>query len=83
MGNTPDAVPQRLQRHEVFDVLIMVGSALGKLVEDGKVVPDSRVDVAQSVIGVAVARRRSQAGHQLGRRTQAYPLERKVDRLFR
>ena len=54
MGNTPDAVPQRLQRHEVFDVLIMVGSALGKLVEDGKVVADSRVDLAQSVIGVAV-----------------------------
>jgi molybdate transport system substrate-binding protein len=32
----------------------MVGSSLGELVEDGKVVADSRVDLAQSVIGVAV-----------------------------
>jgi molybdate transport system substrate-binding protein len=54
MGNTPDAVPQRIQRNEPIDVVIMVGSALSKLVEQGKVVADSRVDLARSLIGVAV-----------------------------
>jgi molybdate transport system substrate-binding protein len=54
MGNTNDAVPQRLARHEPIDVVIMVGSALGKLVEDGKIIPDSRVDLARSTIGAAV-----------------------------
>jgi molybdate transport system substrate-binding protein len=54
MGNTPDAVPQRLARHEPIDVVIMVGSALGKLVEEGKIIPDSRVDLARSAIGIAI-----------------------------
>ena len=54
MGNTPDAVPQRIQRNEPIDVVIMVGSALSKLVEQRKVIADSRVDLARSVIGVAV-----------------------------
>ncbi len=54
MGNTADAVPQRLARNEPIDVLIMVGSALNKLVEQGKVMADSRVDLARSAIGAAV-----------------------------
>ena len=32
----------------------MVGSALGKLVEEGKIIPDSRVDLARSAIGIAI-----------------------------
>jgi molybdate transport system substrate-binding protein len=54
MGNTADAVPQRLARHEPIDVVIMVGSALGKFVQDGKIIPDSRVDLARSAIGIAI-----------------------------
>lgn len=54
MGNTADAVPQRLARHEPIDVVIMVGSALGKFVEEGKIIPDSRVDLARSAIGIAI-----------------------------
>ena len=54
MGNTANAVPQRLARNEPIDVVIMVGYALGHLVEQGKVVPDSRVDLARSLIGAAV-----------------------------
>ena len=54
MGNTADAVPQRLARHEPIDVVIMVGPALGKLVDEGKIIPDSRVDLARSAIGAAV-----------------------------
>src|SRR5258708_13244747 len=54
MGNRADAVPQRLARNEPIDVLMMVGSALNKLVEQGKVMADSRVDLARSAIGAAV-----------------------------
>lgn len=54
MGHTPEAVPARLARGEPIDVLIMVGYALGGLVEQGKVVADSRVDLARSGIGIVV-----------------------------
>lgn len=54
MGTTPNAVPQRLGRKEPIDVVIMVGNALGDLVKAGQVLPDSRVDLARSLIGAAV-----------------------------
>jgi molybdate transport system substrate-binding protein len=44
----------RLERGEPADVLIMVGYALGDLAKNGKVIPDSRVDIVKSGIGVAV-----------------------------
>ncbi len=54
MGQTVDAVPARLARGEPIDVLIMVGDALGHLVEQGTVDADSRADLARSAIGVVV-----------------------------
>jgi molybdate transport system substrate-binding protein len=54
MGDTPDTVPSRLKRGEDIDVVIMVGYALGDLVKQGKVIADSRVDLARSGIGVVV-----------------------------
>jgi molybdate transport system substrate-binding protein len=54
MGTTTNAIPVRLERGEPADVLIMVGYALGDLVGKGKVIPDSRVDLVKSPIGVAV-----------------------------
>ena len=54
MGETPQAIPMRLSRNEPADVLIMVGYALGDLLDKGKVVAGSRVDLADSPIGVAV-----------------------------
>jgi molybdate transport system substrate-binding protein len=54
LGTTHDAIPMRFQRGESMDVLIMVGSALGELVKEGKVIPDSRVDLSRSLIGMAV-----------------------------
>src|SRR5271165_4320263 len=54
MGNTPGAVPARIRRGEPIDVVIMVGDALGDLIKEGKVIADSRVDLARSSIGVAV-----------------------------
>src|SRR5258708_1267792 len=54
MGTTPNAIPVRLERGEPVDVLIMVGYALADLAKQGKVVPDSRVDLVKSPIGIAV-----------------------------
>ena len=54
MGSTANAVPQRLARHEPIDVVIMVGYALDELVKQGKVLPESRRELARSLIGVAV-----------------------------
>jgi molybdate transport system substrate-binding protein len=54
MGNTPQAIPNRLERGERADLLIMVGDALDELTDKGKVVSDSRVPLALSPIGVAV-----------------------------
>jgi molybdate transport system substrate-binding protein len=54
MGDTPNAVPARLARGEKLDVVIMVGTALDDLIKQGKVLPDSKVVLARSSIGVAV-----------------------------
>src|SRR5712664_1687097 len=54
MGTTVNAIPIRLERGEPVDVLIMVGYALGDLAKQGKVIADSRVDLAKSPIGIAV-----------------------------
>jgi molybdate transport system substrate-binding protein len=54
MGNTTEAIPNRIQRGEPVDVVIMVGYVLDDLIKQGKVISDSRVDLAQSGIGVAV-----------------------------
>ena len=54
MGTTVNAIPIRLERGEPADVLIMVGYALGDLINKGKVVADSRVDLVKSPIGMVV-----------------------------
>lgn len=54
MGKAPEAIPTRLARGEPADVVIMVGYALGDLIKQGKVMADSRVDLADSRIGMAV-----------------------------
>jgi molybdate transport system substrate-binding protein len=54
MGTTTNAIPVRLERGEPADVLIMVGYALGDLIKQGKVIADSRVDLVNSKIGLAV-----------------------------
>jgi molybdate transport system substrate-binding protein len=54
MGTTINAIPVRLERGEPADVLILVGYALGDLIKQGKVMPDSRVDLVNSKIGAAV-----------------------------
>jgi molybdate transport system substrate-binding protein len=57
MGNAPDAIPQRLARGEPTDVIILARSALDDFSARNVVQPDSRVDLAESRIGVAVRAR--------------------------
>ena len=54
MGTAEDAIPVRLARGEKADLLVMVGYALGGLIDKGVVRADSRVDLADSKIAMAV-----------------------------
>ncbi len=54
MGAAPEAIPNRLQRGEPADVVIMVGYALDDLIKQGKVIPASRTALADSRIGMVV-----------------------------
>lgn len=54
MGSTPEAIPNRLDRGGPADVVIMVGYALDDLIKRGKVVASSRVELADSRIGMVV-----------------------------
>ena len=54
MGETPQAIPNRIARGEPVDVVIGVGYAVDKLADDGKVVRGSRTDLAQVLIYMAM-----------------------------
>ena len=54
MGTTHNAIPLRLERGETIDVVIMAGPALAELMKQGKVQAGSRVDLVQSLMGMAV-----------------------------
>jgi molybdate transport system substrate-binding protein len=54
MGNTPGAIPIRIQRGEPVDVVVMVDYALGDLIKHGVVNADGSIGLARSGIGMAV-----------------------------
>lgn len=54
MGTAPEAIPNRLARGERADLVLMVGDALKDLAAGGRIAPESRVDLADSKIGMAV-----------------------------
>ncbi|MCT9127036.1 substrate-binding domain-containing protein [Cupriavidus gilardii] len=54
MGNAADAIPNRLARGERFDIVILADSGLAALQREGRVQPDSRVDLGRSLIGAVV-----------------------------
>ncbi len=54
MGTTHNAIPMRLDRGETIDVVIMAAPALSDLIKQGRVRADSRVDLVESKIGMAV-----------------------------
>ncbi|MGA7432111.1 MAG: substrate-binding domain-containing protein [Xanthobacteraceae bacterium] len=53
MGETPQAIPNRIARGEPVDVVIGVGYAIQKLIDDGKAVSGSKTDLAQVLIYMA------------------------------
>lgn len=54
MGKAQEAIPNRLARGEHADIVIMVGYALDDLIKQGKVEASSRMELADSRIGMAV-----------------------------
>ena len=54
LGATPDAIPNRLQRGEPIDVIILASPGLDDLTKQGKIEPGSRVDLVRSLIAMAV-----------------------------
>jgi molybdate transport system substrate-binding protein len=54
VGGAPDSIPNRLQRGERADVLVMASSSIDDMIQAGRVVPGSRVDLVRSRIGIAV-----------------------------
>jgi molybdate transport system substrate-binding protein len=54
MGETQQAIPNRIARGEPVDAVIMVGYALSKLIDQGKVSADDRTDLAKVLIYMAV-----------------------------
>ncbi len=54
IGDSPEAIPARLARGEAADVVIMDASSAEELGKRGLVRADTKVDLARSLIGVAV-----------------------------
>src|SRR5450755_3306230 len=54
MGTGPDFIPNRLQRGELVDVVIVNDAALDQLIQDGRVAAHSKVPLGRSIIGMAV-----------------------------
>jgi len=54
MGATPQAIPNRLARGEIADVVILAEEGLVPLIANGAVTASSRVDLVRSPIGVTV-----------------------------
>jgi molybdate transport system substrate-binding protein len=54
MGGRPEAVPNRIARGEPVDVVIINTEALDRLIDDGKVMAESRTELARAGIGAVV-----------------------------
>ena len=55
---------RRVQAGEAFDVVILAANAIDQLIDAGKIVPGSRVDLVRS--GVSIAVRRGAPRHDIG-----------------
>src|SRR6202049_2891732 len=54
MGDSPEAIPTRLARGEIADVVILDGGAADELGRRGLVRADSKIEFARSLIGMVV-----------------------------
>jgi molybdate transport system substrate-binding protein len=54
VAGAPDSIPDRLQRGERADVVLMAAEGIDALMKSGQIAAGSRVDLARSSIGLAV-----------------------------
>lgn len=54
LGDSPEAIPNRLKRGEPADLVIAVGTSIDDLGRQGLVRPGSKIDLARSQIGMVV-----------------------------
>jgi len=54
LGDSPEAIPNRLKRGELADVVIMVGASIDDLTGQELIRAGSKVDLARSLIGMVV-----------------------------
>ena len=54
LGDSPEAIPNRLKRGEPADVVIMIGASIDDLGRQALVRPESKIDLARSEIGMVV-----------------------------
>lgn len=53
-GTSPDALPMRIKNGEAMDVCFMIGAALDGQIQQGNFIANTRTDIAESRVGVAV-----------------------------
>ena len=53
-GSSPDALPVRIKNGEPMDVCFMIGAALDEQIKQGVFIPETKADIAESAVGVAV-----------------------------
>lgn len=54
MGESPTAIPNRLNRGEHFDMVILAAPELNKLIDQGFIESDTHADLVNSSIGMAI-----------------------------
>lgn len=54
LGDSPEAIPNRLKRGQFADVVIVTGASIDELSRQGLVRENSRIDLARSQIGMVV-----------------------------
>ena len=64
MGDSPEAIPARLARGEVADVVILDGGATDELGKRGLLRAGSKIELARSLIGMVVRAGGCKAGHR-------------------
>ena len=67
MGDSPEAIPTRLGRGEMADVVILDGGSADELAERGFVRADTKVDLALSQIGMVVRAGAAKPDIKIGR----------------
>ena len=53
-GGGPESIPVRIDRGEIFDVLILGRASLDQLMDEGEILPASPVNLARAEVGMAV-----------------------------